>query len=48
MWGFQKKKVPNYVRIKSVQENYKFVRREKNKEGKQEKERETSSKVGRQ
>ncbi|EQB64126.1 MAG: hypothetical protein RBG1_1C00001G1705 [candidate division Zixibacteria bacterium RBG-1] len=35
MWGFQKKKVPNYVRIKSVQENYKFVRREKNKEEKQ-------------
>ncbi len=36
MWGFQKKKVPNYVRIKSVQENYKFVRREKNKKEKQE------------
>ena len=31
MWGFQRKKVPNYVRVKSVQENFKFVDKEKKK-----------------
>ncbi len=31
MWGFQRKKVPIYVRVKSVQENFKYAEKDKKK-----------------